>query len=125
MHLYQPFVVLSGDTNEIKATDRLVDDLKSKHYSFLRGEGRYDSKAESCVVVFSNIYEPLLEIAKNYNQECILFVNARREAELIYLDHRPPRYLGRWQKATPNKSEGYTYVPGKGTFVTRKIGKSS
>ena len=123
MHLYQPFVVLSGDTNEIKATDRLVNELKEKHYYCIRGEGRYNSKAESCVIVFSNIYEPLLEIAKNYNQECILFVNARREAELIYSDHRSPQYLGKWIKATPNKSEGCTYVPGRGTFVTRKIGK--
>ena len=108
MKLNRMLVVLSAERTELSAelnaerTCDLQGRLVQDNFSFDRAEGCYKGDKEvSFVVQVENFREVLmlLRMSHDYGQECIMLVDARNKAFLLFNDKRSMVGLGRLQEA--------------------------
>ena len=106
MKLNRMLVVLSAERTEMSAelnaerTGDLEGRLVADNFSYDKAEGCYKGDKEvSFVVQVENFREVLmlLRMSHDYQQECIMLVDARNKAFLLYNDKRSMVGLGRLQ----------------------------
>jgi hypothetical protein len=95
-------------------TSKLEKSLIERGYLFKRVLGCYGSKKEVSFYVQSNDIRDLLGLSQVYNQECILFVDADRQASLIRSNGflRQVDKIGTFQQVKQFEaltSQSYTY----------------
>lgn len=77
----------ASDAENIARTETLRLNLKLSGYKFKEVLGIYKNSREVSFVVIcdrGNELATLLDFARDFNQECILFVDQKRKATLIY-----------------------------------------
>jgi len=76
--------------------------------------GKYKGFEEQSLVVVGAWTALLLDLADDVGQECILMLDANREAYLLYVDGDEQEHIGSWvtaSKAEALAEDSWTYCP--------------
>lgn len=140
MMTFTPFYILSGalagvfdDESNQNRTDSLERRLHAEGLATVQVNGCYNGKRERSILVvddapYNDLCElAVLKLAKWYDQESVLAVDANRQARLIFFDHSDDQAsfesIGQWRAV--NKSEvmdkpGASYTERAGQYYTVK-----
>jgi len=125
---YTPLIILStqqlgidkfiNHTNHITLVSSL--DLAKKPY--LIAQGVYDGHSEMSIILENNPENELIamEIANQFDQECILLTDNEGTGILKYLDGRDTVKLGSINVSGKKPDGDYTYVGNTGEYITFK-----
>ena len=135
MNTHTPFYIVSGALSvyspRINAdrTDSLERWLRAEGLATVQVNGCYEGKREPAILVLDDrpinfcCEKAVMRLARQYDQESILAVDANRQARLIYCAFGNSKAIGRWRAvsadyAMDNPSASYTERAGQYYTVT-------
>lgn len=98
------FFIFAADSKNDYRTPQLRNDLRSRNIGFKEVSGAYTHDdgtqvSEKSFIVLAKYENEVLELAKKYEQESVLFVDSKSNASLIYTDGSNRfEKLGKFQK---------------------------
>jgi hypothetical protein len=101
-------------TDNEKESNFIFWKLSNAGIPFKQVDGCYLGEREESFLVPAKYEKEIMEIAKAYNQESVLFVDSKRRGHLIYLEDNKTINLGTLQKVSDEQAsnlEAYTYDP--------------
>lgn len=77
--------------------------------------GKFEGESEKSIIIFGKRATKLAKmIARNYNQECYLYCDQDRNAELVFTEDGKRENIGTFKEIAPSKAaelSSYTYDP--------------
>ena len=106
--ILRPFYIFALNTNDAKEPHILLDKgLNTKQFKTLQGS--YKGQVETSYLVDADFQGIVWDLAREYNQESILYVDENRNAYLEYLADGRIEKLGKFQAITNVKNlDAYT-----------------
>lgn len=107
--ILRPFYVFALNTNEPREDHILLHEKLTKS-QFKTLQGMYKGESETSYLVDADFKNLALKLAKEYNQESILFIDETREAYLIYMNNSAEKvHIGSFQATKSVKGhDAYT-----------------
>ena len=135
MNTFTPFYILSGALSGFSAqencdrTESLDRWLRAKSLATVQVNGRYKSNRERSILVIDErpdndfCESAVMLLARQYDQESVLAVDANRQARLIYWDDGRFESVGQWRavsagEVTNKPDASYTERAGQYYTVT-------
>lgn len=136
-----PFFIISAHNNDAALLegpeyhdyyhDSLKDDLALLSHPHIPVEGKYDGVTEKSFLVFcpkgtaDECWQQIRTLGAIYGQQSILFVDANRQAALIYLTERGyvlrTEEIGKWQPVPAGTDlrslQAYSIIHGRAFYV--------
>jgi molybdopterin-guanine dinucleotide biosynthesis protein A len=107
------------DAENATATQIISQGLKAAGIPFKEAVGAYKGVKEFSFVVPARFESQVLEIARAFNQESVLFIDSMSNASLQYLDGDKIERIGRFtQVNSPQGLEAWSMIDGR--FYTCK-----
>lgn len=133
MNRFTPFYIVSGARPDFSSlangnrTDSLERWLRAGGFATVQVNGCYKGNRERSILIIDDApsnslcESAVMRLARQYEQESVLAVDANRQARLIYCDDRSFESIGQWRgvsKKTAEHSDAYTERAGQYYTVT-------
>ena len=127
--LFPEFYLISASCAHFRTDDNLVRTQSLKTELELCGlpfkgvAGMYNNVPEASFMVPTSNRELILDLAKKFDQRCVLHVDKNREAAMVYVSGLKDQYQGKWKSIQDVEaaSIGNYTKDGEYYYTTRRI----